>query len=149
MKINTDFLKSLRQEKGWSQEQLATVTGLSLRTIQRIEADGSCSLESRNALASVFELHGADLEKGLVSPDQQAGALLGLRYAKYGIIIGLAAATIGVAVDFFVGDLSAKYFGVALGVLGAVTGATFALLGTITQWLRLKNKIPSKQTSDM
>jgi len=144
MKINTDFVKSLRQEKGWTQEQLATVTGLSLRTIQRIESDGSCSLESRNALASVFELHGADLEKGLVSPDQQAGALLGLRYAKYGIIIGLGAATLGILVDFFLGDLSATYLGIALGILGAVAGATFALLGTITQWVRLKNKIPRK-----
>jgi transcriptional regulator with XRE-family HTH domain len=144
MKINTDFLKSLRQEKGWSQEQLATVTALSLRTIQRIEADGSCSLESRNALASVFELHGADLEKGLVSPDQQAGALLGLRYAKYGIAIGLGAAAIGIFVDFFLGDLSAKYFGLALGVLGATAGVSFALLGTMTQRVRLKNRIPSK-----
>ncbi len=144
MKINTDFLKSLRQEKGWSQEQLATVTALSLRTIQRIEADGSCSLESRNALASVFELHGADLEKGLVSPDQQAGALLGLRYAKYGIVIGLGAAAIGILVDFFLGDMSAKYFGLALGVLGAAAGVSFALLVTMTQRVRLKNRVPSK-----
>ncbi|WP_049723035.1 helix-turn-helix domain-containing protein [Gilvimarinus polysaccharolyticus] len=47
-------VRKLRLQKGWSQEQLAELAGLSIRTIQRLERGQSPSLESRNALASVF-----------------------------------------------------------------------------------------------
>jgi len=54
--LSTSKLKTLRREKGWSQEVLAKATDLSVRTIQRIEADGKASAESTLALASVFNL---------------------------------------------------------------------------------------------
>nr|WP_283254779.1 helix-turn-helix transcriptional regulator [Luteimonas galliterrae] len=54
MKINAELIKRLREERGWSQEHLAAVSGLSARTIQRLEADGKASHESRLALASAF-----------------------------------------------------------------------------------------------
>jgi len=44
-----------RQEKGWSQEELARYSGLSTRTIQRIEAGQTAGLESLKCLAAVFE----------------------------------------------------------------------------------------------
>src|SRR5690554_4098621 len=47
-------VRKLRLQKGWSQEQLAELAGLSIRTIQRLERGQSPSLESRNALTSVF-----------------------------------------------------------------------------------------------
>ena len=56
MQLSTDKLKSLRREKGWSQEVLAKASGLSARTIQRIESDGTSSAESTLAIASVFDL---------------------------------------------------------------------------------------------
>ncbi|WDE00336.1 helix-turn-helix domain-containing protein [Thalassomonas actiniarum] len=56
MFLSTNKLKTLRQEKGWSQEVLAKASGLSVRTIQRIEADGKASAESTLAIASVFNL---------------------------------------------------------------------------------------------
>ena len=56
MQLSTDKLKSLRNDKGWSQEVLAKASGLSARTIQRIEADGRASAESTLAIASVFNL---------------------------------------------------------------------------------------------
>ncbi|WP_462163671.1 helix-turn-helix domain-containing protein [Pseudoalteromonas xiamenensis] len=34
--INKDLVKKLRNERAWSQEQLSAVSGLSLRTVQRI-----------------------------------------------------------------------------------------------------------------
>ena len=46
----------LRLQQGWSQERLATLTGLSVRTIQRIEQGQQPGLESLKALAAVFEL---------------------------------------------------------------------------------------------
>ncbi|MGJ8528844.1 2TM domain-containing protein [Maritalea sp.] len=52
-----------RIDKGWTQEQLAEVAGLSARTVQRIESGKSANLESLKCLASVFETNVADLIK--------------------------------------------------------------------------------------
>lgn len=62
MDIDKEKIISLRKERGWSQSRLATICGLGERTIQRIEKEGSCSLESAMALASVFELTPKDLQ---------------------------------------------------------------------------------------
>jgi transcriptional regulator with XRE-family HTH domain len=61
MKINTRLLKKLREEKSWSQEHLAEVSNLSLRTVQRVEADGNASPETKMALASVLGVDAAHL----------------------------------------------------------------------------------------
>lgn len=56
MQINKQLIKSKRVERAWSQSELAQVSGLSLRTIQRIEKSGTASLESIKALAAVYEV---------------------------------------------------------------------------------------------
>jgi transcriptional regulator with XRE-family HTH domain len=56
---------NLRSEKGWSQERLAELSGLSLRTIQRIEGCNAISAESMTALARAFDLSLDALEKEL------------------------------------------------------------------------------------
>ncbi|WP_334059154.1 DUF4019 domain-containing protein [Alteromonas sp. S005] len=55
MKVDSQKLIQLRNAKAWSQQHLADVSGLSLRTIQRIEKTQSASHDSIGALASVFE----------------------------------------------------------------------------------------------
>lgn len=50
------ILRKLRLQRGWSQEQVAEMTDLSVRTIQRIERGGKASLESAKALAAVFQV---------------------------------------------------------------------------------------------
>ncbi|NHO85371.1 helix-turn-helix transcriptional regulator [Pseudoteredinibacter isoporae] len=55
MKINRQTLKRVRKDKLWSQEQLAEASGLSLRTIQRIESSGSAAMDSLAAIASALE----------------------------------------------------------------------------------------------
>jgi XRE family transcriptional regulator, regulator of sulfur utilization len=50
------LVRKLRLKKGWSQEQLAELTSLSVRTIQRIERGQKPGLESAKSLASVFEV---------------------------------------------------------------------------------------------
>ncbi|GJL92861.1 helix-turn-helix domain-containing protein [Hyphococcus sp.] len=50
-----------RLDRGWSQEQLAQHSGLSVRTIQRIERGKTASLETLKCLAAVFETKVADL----------------------------------------------------------------------------------------
>jgi len=62
MKIKADLVLKARAQKSWSQEELATASGLNLRTIQRIESEGSASLQSRKALASALDIDIHDLE---------------------------------------------------------------------------------------
>ena len=56
MSINQDQVRSLREARGWSQEHLAEVSGLSLRTIQRVEAEGRGSRETKLSLAAAFDV---------------------------------------------------------------------------------------------
>ena len=60
---NLRDLKKMRLERHWSQEQLAEMSGLSIRTIQRIENGENAGLESLKSLASVFETNITDSDK--------------------------------------------------------------------------------------
>nr|WP_247749705.1 2TM domain-containing protein [Pseudoalteromonas viridis] len=57
------MIRKLRLQRGWSQEQLAECSGLSIRTIQRIERGQDPSLESLKSLAAVFETSIASLKE--------------------------------------------------------------------------------------
>lgn len=58
-------VQKLRLQKGWSQQQLAELSGLSTRTIQRIEAGQTPSIETLKSLASVFEIDFQQLQAGV------------------------------------------------------------------------------------
>jgi len=62
MKINVDLLLQMRKEKAWTQDELATASGLNLRTVQRIENEAVASIQSMKALASAFNVNVRDLE---------------------------------------------------------------------------------------
>jgi transcriptional regulator with XRE-family HTH domain len=49
-------IQQRRLEKEWSQDQLAQYSGLSTRTIQRIESGQKVGRESLKCLAAVFEI---------------------------------------------------------------------------------------------
>ncbi|ORT52476.1 XRE family transcriptional regulator (plasmid) [Vibrio sp. qd031] len=57
------MVRKYRLKRGWSQEQLAELSGLSIRTIQRIERGHTPSLESQKSLAAVFELSISELQQ--------------------------------------------------------------------------------------
>lgn len=57
------IIRKLRLRSGWSQDQLAELSGLSIRTIQRIERGQNPSLESLKSLAAVFETNVSDLQQ--------------------------------------------------------------------------------------
>ena len=50
-------------ERHWSQDQLAEMSGLSARTIQRIENGENAGLETLKSLAPVFEINITDSDK--------------------------------------------------------------------------------------
>ena len=61
MKIDPAIVRRLREQRAWSQEQLADIAGLSARTVQRIENGGSASLETRMALATALDATPSEL----------------------------------------------------------------------------------------
>lgn len=55
------LVQKLRLQRGWSQQQLAELSGLSVRTVQRIERGQAASPETLKSLASVFEIDFSEL----------------------------------------------------------------------------------------
>jgi transcriptional regulator with XRE-family HTH domain len=66
-------VKELRQERGWSQEYLADISGLSLRTVQRIESSNKAAYGSLRALALAFEIDDSALELELAMNKTSSG----------------------------------------------------------------------------
>lgn len=80
MRIDAHRVRTLREARGWSQEQLAAVSGLSARTVQRLEADGRASGESRMAVASALGMEPAELSvagASLETPQPVSGQPMG------------------------------------------------------------------------
>ena len=88
-------VQKLRLQRGWSQQQLAELSGLSARTIQRIENGQPASAESLKSLASVFEIDFStltseqDMSATTTSPQDEQLALAKVRKIK-GFYIHLA-----------------------------------------------------------
>lgn len=59
--MSTNRVKEFRLARAWSQEQLAEMAALSVRTIQRIENQEQPSLETLSALAAVFDVSVTEL----------------------------------------------------------------------------------------
>jgi transcriptional regulator with XRE-family HTH domain len=78
VRVDSNLIRSERENRGWSQGHLASAAGLSLRTIQRIEKTGSASFESVTALASVLSVDVADLRANESEPPRPRGIRLSL-----------------------------------------------------------------------
>jgi transcriptional regulator with XRE-family HTH domain len=84
------MVQKLRVQRGWSQEQLAELSGLNVRTIQRIERGQTPSVESLKAIASVFEIHFDSLREqpdmttpaNVTVPNDEALALMRVQKIK-------------------------------------------------------------------
>lgn len=61
MKLDKAKLKQLRESKAWSQSHLAEISGISLRTVQRIEKSGIASPESVKSICATFGIQIDDL----------------------------------------------------------------------------------------
>ncbi|WP_226645322.1 helix-turn-helix transcriptional regulator [Microbulbifer variabilis] len=61
VQVDTSKIISLRKSRAWSQQQLAEVASVSLRTIQRIEKSGNASQESVKSISSAFSIVPEDI----------------------------------------------------------------------------------------
>ena len=70
MNINGEMVRALREKKSWSQEHLAKASGVSERTIQRVEVDGVGSAETRLALAAALGVPVSELLADSITPSR-------------------------------------------------------------------------------
>jgi len=98
------LVQKLRLQRGWSQQQLAELSGLNVRTIQRIEKGQEPSVESLKSLAAVFNVEFSTLkEQGMdnaVSENQSAEEILAFNQVRKlkGFYIHLAQYVLVIAV---------------------------------------------------
>ncbi|PPF68879.1 XRE family transcriptional regulator [Clavibacter michiganensis] len=59
--MNTTRIIELRQAQGWTQERLATESGVGVRTVQRLEAGEDASLETLSLVAEALRVPVRDL----------------------------------------------------------------------------------------
>lgn len=78
-KTDTAKIKRWREERHWSQEHLAQLAGVGLRTLQRIENGQQASSETLKALASAFNV---DVIALSVDPEIEAAQIVRSRQAE-------------------------------------------------------------------
>lgn len=78
-KTDTAKIKRWREERHWSQEHLAQLAGVGLRTLQRIENGQKASAETLKALANAFNV---DVVALCVDPEIEAAQIVQSRQKK-------------------------------------------------------------------
>lgn len=100
------IVKKLRKQNNWSQEQLATMSGLNVRTIQRVEGGQKASLETLKCLASVFNVDIERLTEEITVIDKESVAwkrqpwwfrinFIGIKSKKVVLMLELLTFTLG------------------------------------------------------
>ena len=92
--ITPKTLQRLRKARRWTQDELSTASGLSLRTIQRAEKTGIVSLSTLKSLAAVFEVNAAELEN-------TGEQIESVRTQWYAPLVGAAVITVLALAYFF------------------------------------------------
>jgi len=98
MNLDSSLVRAERQSRGWTQQQLADIASLSLRTVQRVENQGQGSNETVSALCAVMALE----REALLAPSR---ALERQREKQWPILLLL---------------ILAGALGVVLGVMGTL-----------------------------
>lgn len=94
MNLDSSLVRTERQTRGWTQQQLADIASLSLRTVQRIENQGQGSNETVSALCSVMALEREALLAPRRALERQRGKqwsvlLLLILAGALGVVLGV------------------------------------------------------------
>ncbi len=98
---DAEKIKRWREERLWSQEHLADLAGLGLRTVQRIENGDTASRDSVMALAAAFNVDAAALtvnEQTAAAEQREQKAKKSLAALRLGFLINLASWVFGMIV---------------------------------------------------
>ncbi|MBT1451529.1 helix-turn-helix domain-containing protein [Glaciecola sp. XM2] len=96
MELRGDKVKAMRMANNWTQQQLAQICDVNLRTIQRVEKQGNASLETIMALCIAFDVRREVLFE-VPKPEELEGDSNAFNKAHFmffvlGLSIGLAVA---------------------------------------------------------
>lgn len=69
--MNKTLIAQLRKNHGWTQEQLAEKSGLTARTIQRLEAGSDVSLDTLNSVATALNVNISELFQTIDDKDKE------------------------------------------------------------------------------
>lgn len=139
VKLNPASVRNQRESRSWTQEHLANAAGVSLRTIQRMESDGSASAESRLSIAAalgvpVESLHMAPEADVRLPKSEPSNITIEMRWGYAGLLVGVIAAAAGIVS----GSSNAEQLGRSLGTLGALAGVAGGAIGVLAQRARLR-----------
>ena len=133
MKVDGGKIRAMREQKSWSQEHLASASGLSVRTIQRVEAEGTSLPETRLALAAALGIAASELMPGKpVQKRAEPESIHGRKWGWIGWAAGFACAHIGIGVGYLNGTSVQDTFS-SLGVVGAMAGISAGILGVLSE----------------
>jgi transcriptional regulator with XRE-family HTH domain len=134
------LVQKLRLQRGWSQQQLAELSGLNVRTIQRIEKGQEPSVESLKSLAAVFDVDFLTLkEQGMenvVNESQSAEEILAFNQVRKlkGFYIHLAQYVFVIAILAVINALTTpRYWWVQWVILGWG-------VGLLSHWLQISER---------
>lgn len=115
--MNETRIVELRTQKGWTQERLAEVSGVTVRTVQRLEAGNDASLDTLARVATALTVSVRDLfvnvaegdfsrsvaaldDRAAQQEDKRDGLVEGYRALFYGVgALFTTAVVVGVATD--------------------------------------------------
>ena len=91
MNVSAERIRQARTERGWTQQQLAEIADLSLRTVQRVENQAVASNETVSALCAVLEMERSELLlQDPARPESQAAAARLQRLLPLAVMLGAA-----------------------------------------------------------
>lgn len=134
------LVQKLRLQRGWSQQQLAELSGLNVRTIQRIEKGQEPSVESLKSLAAVFNVDFLTLkEQGMenvINESQSAEEILAFNQVRKlkGFYIHLAQYVLSISLLSFI---NLFYGNRQLWVHWVIIGWGF---GVLFHWLQVSDR---------
>ncbi|MEG3191605.1 helix-turn-helix domain-containing protein [Lysobacter sp. D1-1-M9] len=89
-------IRQFRELRHWSQEQLAEIAGLNVRTVQRVEQGDSASFDTRRAMARAFDLNDIDaLNKPFSLPTAEELQAAQAQFERDHITLAVAPLTTG------------------------------------------------------
>jgi transcriptional regulator with XRE-family HTH domain len=116
------ILKKIRERKNVSQEQLATMSGLNVRTIQRIEAGNKASMESLKSIAAALEVKVETLEQEIIVIDKTTSNWQALPFWVKSLYWGSNIPFVG---------MSKRSLYVRAEIVTAIIGIVLCLTGTV------------------
>ncbi|WP_291842739.1 XRE family transcriptional regulator [Maricaulis sp.] len=141
-KADAAKIKRWREERRWSQEHLAELAGIGLRTVQRIENGEAASRESLMALAAAFNI---DVLALCIDPELEATDMVRAKNEKtraalrLSLWIHLASYVMGMVVfagiNIGIGSSAVMLWPIIWWTVGAVAhGMTVVIIEVITRY---------------